>query len=612
MKSILSRTKPYKAKSPEETVNWCKSILSELGLQTYEQINSTQDGNNSFYYCRVGFKEFPNYSAGGKGWNSAYALASGYGELLERLQNNLLIPSISNKTFKYAPDEKNVEIQDILKDNLYILTSIFNTQNRAKLHSILKSLWGHQITTIPYYDVFANKVHNFPTEIVEYYINMYNGNCAGNTAEEAIIHGICEIFERYAIREIYQKECTLPDIPLEYFEGYEIFDRIKFLEQKDISITIKDCSMGKDLPVIGAILVDKNTNRYSFQLGSDPSPITALERCFTEIFQDGRNFAQCIHLFDDPFKPEGYYDRNTLKYQNYRYTNEFARGYWPNSIFMPSPRTFKGFNHPSSQSDEKDLLYLFEVIKKNKKSIYIRNVGFLGFPSFNIYIPGMSEYVLSEPVQFVKRHNEFMNIIPILKNLHHYDQSNYEKLAHSLENLIKKPEPFIPYDISLFYKNINNEIGHDLTNELFLSLLYYKIENYAKSSFYMNLYIKQTGLSIKQINPYYLCIRDYISLKAKNLSPHHIKQVLSKIYFSDIVEEVIEDMKIPSLVFQHFDLPACPNCKECKIYNRCSLYGLQDISQKIYNKLISNILKQEEMINFIKRIKIHSNECPTQ
>ncbi|MBI9053927.1 MAG: YcaO-like family protein [Bacteroidales bacterium] len=604
----LKRSKPYKAIMPEETIKWCKTILEDLGLETFEDLyNSHENNDMSFWYCRVGFKQFPNYSAGGKGQDKKYALASGYGELIERLQNNLLIPLAEDRKYSHAPDEKYFSLKEIVANNLEILSSIFQTSNESDLEKSILNIYGDKILTLPYFDILADTIHYLPVGITENFINMYNGNCAGNNNNEAIIHGVCEIIERYAIREIYKNEYRLPDIPIDYFKDFEIYDRIKYLEsEKNISVIIKDCSIGEKLPVIGVILIDRTNNKYSFQLGSDPSPVTALERCFTEVFQDGRNFAHFTHIGIDPFKEDGFYDRSTLKAQNYVYTNDFARGKWPNSIFLPSKKEFKGFDYIDSESDEKDLKYLLDLLEENKRKIFIRDVSFLGFPSFNVFIPGMSEYVITDPEKYAVRQKEFMKNIPVLKNINGYDKEKVQGLAEILDNLVKDPEPFIPFNISLFFKNISDEIGTDLNNELFLFLLYYRIEDYGKASIYINRYLSESGISEEELNAYYLCIRDLVSLKHQNIQEHSICKLLYKVYTSELVDEVFEDMSEPSNIFQHFDLPSCPNCNTCVVKQKCSLNGLVDISQKFSQKIREASIDQEKLNGFMYQLK---EEC---
>jgi len=42
---------------------------------------------------------------------------------------------------------------------------------------------------------------------------------AGNSSKEAVLQGVCEIFERYAASQIYCNQQAPPTIPHEEFKG---------------------------------------------------------------------------------------------------------------------------------------------------------------------------------------------------------------------------------------------------------------------------------------------------------------------------------------------------------------------------------------------------------
>lgn len=49
-----------------------------------------------------------------------------------------------------------------------------------------------------------------------------NGMASGNTPKEAILQALCEIFERYAISEIYWNEYTPPTIPFSFSQKQKL------------------------------------------------------------------------------------------------------------------------------------------------------------------------------------------------------------------------------------------------------------------------------------------------------------------------------------------------------------------------------------------------------
>lgn len=90
----------YKDDSPENTVQRIRNILIKNNIFTTEQnwiIN-----RNCFYSCSV-VENNTKFSTNGKGLSDSYALASAYGEFMERLQNQI----IYNKII-FSPEDKKI------------------------------------------------------------------------------------------------------------------------------------------------------------------------------------------------------------------------------------------------------------------------------------------------------------------------------------------------------------------------------------------------------------------------------------------------------------------------------------------------------------------------
>ena len=75
------------------------------------------------------------------------------------------------------------------------------------------SLPDEKLITWPFYSVQEDRVvwiwRNYAWE------QGSNGMCAGNTPAEALVQGLSEIFERYAIQEVLAGNIIPPDIPPE-------------------------------------------------------------------------------------------------------------------------------------------------------------------------------------------------------------------------------------------------------------------------------------------------------------------------------------------------------------------------------------------------------------
>lgn len=83
--------------------------------------------------------------------------------------------------------------------------------------------------------------------------------CAGNSDEEALIQGICEIIERYVQKRILLGcDDHLYDITQSCIDNYTNISRVKeILKDNGYYIRILECPTVFDIPVVIAILQKK-------------------------------------------------------------------------------------------------------------------------------------------------------------------------------------------------------------------------------------------------------------------------------------------------------------------------------------------------------------------
>ncbi len=490
----MKNKKPYKDADPLHTINRIRKILETVNIFTIESHQFSEGGLFCSARVRLGNNGLSSLDIGtnGKGVSPELALASAYGEFLERLQNKALITNthylvertdtnfpIDSFGFDYVPDEEYHTIYELFDNIPFVLLELFNTNNKEELIKLLNSkFYNSKIITVPFYHLNTNQTRNLPMSLISHFCST-NGMCAGNTYEEALIQGICEIIERYVIKQIYLKNISPPNIPIEYFSGTTIYEKIKQLE-KDFSyrIIIKDCSLGEGWPVIGVLLINEENLTYRFKLGADTNPSVALERCITEIYQGiSSNPTYCnFSITHNPFK-------NTKeKIKNYYKTIKDGTGYYPQSIFNHKVNYhFNGYYVTNALTSSEDFLQLTNFIVKKGFQIFIRDNSFLDFPTFQVYIPKMSElnYFWSntkEKIESLQIHNGIEHILKIkrLKNNEIRDLINtIERLEES--ELISE---FIPNNYFLY--NLSEEL-EGLLPDIFKVMIYYKNGDVKKS-----------------------------------------------------------------------------------------------------------------------------------
>ncbi|TAM41264.1 hypothetical protein EPN54_02015 [bacterium] len=207
----------------------------------------------------------------GKGHSRTQALASGLMELVERyscgkyLKNGIsLVSSFKNLELKGNP----FRLEDILKYPRL-------TERKAK-----KELETAKISWYRGYTLEEEEVY-IPMNLIRYLLEGSNGMASGNSFEEALLHGICEVIERHFIALIEERKIKTPFIDkttVNLPAARYLINKAEVLGQK---IYIKDFSLGFGMPVIGVI---RKTTRdtCTITVGVATDRDEALTRALTE------------------------------------------------------------------------------------------------------------------------------------------------------------------------------------------------------------------------------------------------------------------------------------------------------------------------------------------
>jgi ribosomal protein S12 methylthiotransferase accessory factor len=555
----VHRSKPYKACHPEETIDKISDIIYNLGADLTEQKVSS---NNLFHALSLflvdGLSRKIVFSSYGKGMTRDLARASAYGEMIERIQNQAFYMMLKYSTepetgiedykeYKYFPDEKPISYNYITDK----ISRLFQGKSYERIEHILKN---RNIICVPFWNVFRQEITYFPYRLMQAIVGS-NGMCSGNNKEEALIQGICEVIERHVLKEMYKNPFCPPSIPIEYFAESEIYNRIDSLIQiNGWDIEIKDCSMGKNLPVIG-VLIRNNSREYAFHLGSDPSPVTALERCFTEMFQGGKAFFKSL----EELKQNSPYELSSAFWKmNLNFTIAAYQGHWPDRLLEANPDyEFIGFNHPVSVSDSDDLHYLTDLLKHDNLELYIRDNSFLGFPTYSVYIPGMSEMSTLFDNSFIPEYLSFEQYISSLTNL---KISTYEQRSELLQAIKRyiQVAPSGEFRIKDYFRYFDNHPMSGLTSDELIRLL--------------EISLLPGNIDLNSTDCEFCTSLNYVSI----LNSHSIKNA--------------------GEIFQDSSIPECFNCTCCLSEQDCNLKFITTINTKIREIMKSNNLIQNWII----------------
>ena len=597
----------YKASSPEDTIKRIRNILYENNIFVIENKWNKVKKNLS----SVGLKVYENpISTAGKGINKKYALASGYGEFMERLQNLLLIENEyktceinDNSQIKFS-DLKNssyLRYKDNSKDHKNILKNYFYENEFDEIDNILED--NKNMALLPFSNIFDKQKQYIPFELFRIGVGS-NGMCAGNTKEEAFVQGLCEIFERHILYKIYFNDLILPSIPKAILKKIPQWDHLKLLEKNGFTVEVKDASLEGKFPVVA--LVIKKNNKAQLCLGSAPDYKIALERCITEMFQ-GSSLKDIEKIMKpikkNPFEKNKFNNFSTLskrKLYQYLYSLKAGRGILPSNIFKDNKKFNKNNLYENTNIVSKQTMDdMLNIVKKMGYKVLVRNVSFLSFPSYHIYIPGMSEVVpISKELLNLK-----VNTIPKAQNIFFNidDKLDFEKVDYIKDTLNKMMDspilkidnrPLIAHihDLPLDQEGLLNNMG----TPILLMLLYYRAGDLNKSYNIFENYLKDQ-LDVKKIDkdnipqtalPHYVLLEMLELLKDGKTLEETKNKVLNK-YSVKIVEDNYSILDKKKSIKELLGIPEKTDCKSCKYRNNCLYINLHKIIKNIKPRLNS-------------------------
>lgn len=277
---------------------------------------------------------------------------------------------------------------------------------------------------------------------------------AGNTFSEAIVQGVSEIIERIVQKEIIHNPQSLPTVPDEYIEKYRyVFDRYKKAQAIDgYRVIMKDCSLGGRFPVAGLLIIEEGTGRFGLKLGSHPNFGIAMERTLTEATQGGdlTDFAQ--RSFVD-FTNRTVVNKNNIM-------NSFATGLaqYPYQVLMNDQNSKFVECNSRSDNNEDFMAELINIFKIDSHEILIRDNSWLGFPTYHIVIPGLSETdELSE--HLIRLHNTLKYIMNLFKEPENISEKDCRYIVAAISQvkgsvLLDNMKALFPYSsVELPYSN---------------------------------------------------------------------------------------------------------------------------------------------------------------
>ncbi len=626
-KDVMTATIPdrleskYKDASPVETVHRIRNILTGLGLSTVEHWINSLEGVCSLRVEIAGTRLGTN----GKGASREFALASAYAELMERLQNHVLYlecdlsPEVLNYGgFYFSPDEKYMSAGELLEAGGQLVDKMVPevpppaaAALSPLLHKKAREWFGLDLPDSPGYDrlEFARRwtvcnQEGVPCDFVARpfyslrndslcYVPMQmgfipygsNGMCAGNTPEEALVQGFSEIFERYANREIMLKKITPPTVPEAYLEKYpRLHSLLKYIETEGkLQVLVKDCSLGRGLPVLGLAVIDREKQSYIVQLGAHPVFAIALERCITELLQ-GRRLHDTLKSFMTTFV---FADRRLNHPGNMDSILKIGVGSYPAEFFSGRcSYEFTEFKDMSAAGNRQMLRHCAGLLLEQGCDVLIRDVSHLGFPSYFIIVPGVSEIFEYDETA--------LGVMDLLKHsrliLRNPGRATGEELRKVVSYLLLRLGRRLETD------NLGQVLGLPLKSSFpwlkkpilyFVAAALYKMNKPKEALGMMNQLLAAMENRVSapgKFMAFYKCVRDYLQGLAGGLDPAGVEELLEVFYPREILDRVLGLWGSPEHVFDDFGALSCWNCRECAFNSHCSQEFTAALNKKLKDR----------------------------
>lgn len=224
--------------------------------------------------------------ANGKGHGQYLALASGIMELVERYS-----------CLKFLRDRKNSKIASFrqMQNRLFKAENIYSNYieavHRDNIFPMHKKVLDADVLWFKAYTLQGKQLY-LPQNLIRFLLQGSNGMASGNSLEEALLHGICEVIERHSLSLVFINKLEVPSIELTTIDNFIARDLIKKFKILGDQIYIKDFSLGISIPVIAVIRkVDRLHSMIT--VGVATNPTEALIRALTENAQ-GEGEENCL------------------------------------------------------------------------------------------------------------------------------------------------------------------------------------------------------------------------------------------------------------------------------------------------------------------------------
>ncbi|MEW6519266.1 MAG: YcaO-like family protein [Thermodesulfobacteriota bacterium] len=280
--------------TPTETVKRFKQRLTELNLDVLKEVRRIDNGRLDIpvYFSVCGKDALATIGTKkqmGKGSTPEQSQASACMELGERFSFFSFMKNPGNFIHDTYANLKKSEYPLLPLDTL--LQSVHDTTtDLATLEKLIEN--------IPIQWTWATNLNRQEEVLVPfswfYAINEFNGPSAGNTLEEAISQGLCEVVERHVSAVVSHERLHAPAIDTLTIQDPIARELMAKFTQNGIEVYLNDFTLDTGIPTVAALAIDRSTfpetSEIVYTAGTTPNPEKAVIRALTEVAQLAGDF----------------------------------------------------------------------------------------------------------------------------------------------------------------------------------------------------------------------------------------------------------------------------------------------------------------------------------
>jgi len=280
--------------TPVETIRRFKERLAEVDLEILKEVRRIDNGRLDIpIYFSITGKDarevIGNKKQMGKGSTPEQSQASACMELGERF---------SFFSFIKNPENFITGTYSELQAAGYNLLPIKRLLQSVHDETMQEEMLARLLADIPIKWTWATNLNRQEEVLIPfswfYAINEFNGPSNGNSYEESICQGICEIIERHVCAVVSHEKRQVPRIRLASAKDPVSRELIEKFTRNGIQVYLNDFTLDTGVPTISALCIDPSTfpvmSEIVWTAGTTPNPEKALIRALTEVAQLAGDF----------------------------------------------------------------------------------------------------------------------------------------------------------------------------------------------------------------------------------------------------------------------------------------------------------------------------------